>query len=174
MKKLVAICALMALSLCSYSQFHHSIEIGGSNYTGVSFTTDYHFQLNPHSPIYIAPKLGVGHIVWWDNAITIQAGLGFGYKFSEKTWLELNSNISYMVHSPFWKKNEDNGYYYPPMSSEAGNMLWYNGFDYKVKMGKLRYTFGAGVLMHLSRSYQNGSLMNSGDVIPMIKLGVGF
>lgn len=173
MKKLVALFSLSLLSLSAYSQFHHNLEIGGSNYTGISFTTDYHFHLNPESPVYIAPKLGLGHIIWWDNVVTAQAGLAIGYQLSDNQWLELNSNLSYLMYSPFWKRGDDNRYY-PPRSSEAGNILWYTGIDYILKKGSIRYTMGAGVLMHLSRSYQDGSLMNSGDAIPMLKLGIGF
>ncbi len=173
MRKTLFIALLTFSSLSLFSQIQLDLEAGGSNFTGIGLSTSYKFQLSKTSPLYLAPKIGVGHIFNWENAMTLQFGLSAGYQFNEKHALELSSNASYIFESPFFRLGSSDDPYIGG-TMEDGNYLWFNSLDYKFKTGKIRYTIGAGILMHFGDFSQTGHYEHSGDPIPMLKLGIGF
>lgn len=159
----------------------HNLEIGGSNYTGFSLTTEYRFKLYDQSNLsarrfHLSPKLGIGHIFFWDKAMTFQGGLAFGLETRWGDVMELNTNFSYLHFSPFKFNNDCCGGQSPryTVPYELGSILWYTGVDYRFE-GKLNYTLGLGV-MSMFHNDMVGSESNyelEGDFIPMLKLGIG-
>lgn len=174
MKKVLLLMVLIS-GLQANAQWKHSIEAGGSNFTGIAFTTEYQFQLSKTKPIYLAPKLGIGHIFFWDHTLTVQGGFDVGYWFNSIHGLAFTTSGSYLINSPI-PQNTDNGFFRQP-SSESGNFLWYTGLDYKFRTKKTIYSFGLGTTTMISRfeQIQNPSLTYSvEDFIPMLKLGITF
>lgn len=182
MKKSLKILALLLISFSAKSQFMHNLEIGGSNYTGFSLTTEYRFKLydentSPSHKFHISPKVGLGHVFWWDLALTFQGGLAVGM---ENRWghiMELNNNFSYMHNSPFGNEVVYNDYGFIPtgtsvMYNNFGNVMWYSGFDYRFE-GKVNYTVGLGALTLIERFKYSDRNVYLSDFIPMVKLGVG-
>lgn len=169
---------LLGLAACVQlnAQWKHGIEMGGSNFTGFAFTAEYHFQLSKSTPLYLAPKVGIGHIFIWDHLLTAQGGFDLGYKLNEKHGLAFTTNASYLINSPLPRNTQDG--FYRVQSAESGNYLWYTGLDYKLKLNDNTLSFGLGVITMISR-YQNFSADSSPtyqleDFIPMIKIGITF
>lgn len=168
----------MVTTQSAFSQFFHHIELGGSNFTGISLTTEYRIKLYKAEPGYqknlfhLSPKVGVGHVFYWDHALTLQAGIGFGKILKKRNMIEFNSNVSLMTKSPILP-NEDRESYILRGPQEEGNFFWYTGIDYKINGEKLTYTIGAGAITLITRPSFVQAYYISGDFIPILKLGVG-
>ncbi len=173
MKKLIYTVLLITTTLSGYAQFYHNIEFGGSNFTGLSLTTEYHIHFNKDSPFYLAPKLGIGHIFGWEHAMTAQFGLAFGYTFRNGDRLELNSNASYLFKSPFLPGEGSEQYFYSG-PEERGSFIWYTGLDYRFMGKKLNYTIGAGMMILISNPAPGYYQTAGDDFVPMLKFGIGF
>ncbi len=172
MKKIALFCLLSVLGFSSNAQFHHNVEFGGSNYLGLSLVTQYHVKLKPEGKVYLTPKVGIGQILFWENPMALQFGLAAGYSFNTKSSLELGSSASYLFQSPFYTAPPENQI----GLSHTGDYLWFNSLDYIIKHKNVRYTIGAGVLAAAERtqSFEGQTRYEfAGDVIPMLKLGVG-
>jgi hypothetical protein len=175
MKKVLVLLSLVATTQLN-AQWKHGLEVGGSNFTGFAFTAAYHFQLSKTTPLYLAPKVGIGHIFMWDHLLTVQAGFDFGYQFTEKHGIAFTTSSSYLINSP-WPQNTKDGFR-RATSAESGNYLWYTGLDYKRKLKDRTLSFGLGAISMISR-YQNfstdaGPTYSLEDFIPMAKIGVTF
>lgn len=163
---------LLLLLLSSKAQFTFNTEIGGSNYTGFAYTLEYPFTLPPYRNLYISPKVGVGHIVYWDYAMTAQMGLALGKVLKNGDGLELNVNTSYIFDSPlgYWLMREE--YTLQGGAYEDGNFLIYSGIDYRLHRKKYIWTIGLGaisIIYHYSPNY----FEMEPEIIPMLKLGMG-
>jgi len=183
MKKVLVISAMLLIAFSAKSQLMHNLEIGGVNYTGISLTTEYRFNLYdddaaPAQKFHISPKVGLGHVFWWDLALTFQGGLAVGM---ENRWghiMELNTNFAYLHNSPFGEQVYYNDYGFVPSTTTIarnnfGSVLWYSGFDYRFE-GKVNYTMGLGALTLIERFKYSDQNVYLSDFTPMLKLGIGF
>ncbi len=120
MKKLTLFCFLSVIGFASSAQFHHNLEIGGSNFTGIGVNTEYYIPLHKKVPFYIAPKLGLGHIFVWEHVMTMQFGVGGGFEFHKNHSFELNSIASYLFASPIPNRQQQENFTRP---SAVGDYL---------------------------------------------------
>lgn len=175
MKKILLLIALF-IGIIGNAQWTHGVEFGGSNFTGLSLIGQYQFNLSKTTPIYVAPKIGVGHIFAWDFMMTVEGGFDVGYWFNEKHGIAVTTSASYLFNSPF-TKSQGNGLSFNG-SNQAGSYLWYSGLDYKLRKKKVVYSFGVGTISMISR-FQNfgengGTTYSLEDFIPMVKVGITF
>ncbi len=173
MKKILLIVAFCFATL-TQAQWTHGVEFGGSNFMGLSFISQYQINLSKTTPIYIAPKLGVGHALVWDFAMMVEGGFDVGYWFDEKQGLAFTTSMNVLFDSPFAGTSNKNLF----ISTNRGSYLWYSGLDYKLKKNKVIYSFGAGVISLISRYpnfIENGGITyRAEDFVPMLKVGVSF
>ncbi len=165
--KIIAICAVILISnLPLFGQAKIEIQIGGSNFYGMTINSAYDIPVSKNHNRFLSPSFGVGLLLpSWDGPTSI-IHVGLDYTMNK---FSIGCELSNFLPSPFGERDG------PP---DVDLIVYPNvSYTYTTK-ANLYFNLSAGAYFAYSDSYNYSSgqskLDFQGDVIPGVGITTGY
>ncbi len=159
MKKIINYLILASSTLIVNGQIKSELQVGGSNFLGMSLNTAFDFILSENGYHKITPTIGLGTLITGREDPTSIMHFGLNYRYKR---LGIGTEVSGFAANPFWGDS---------YNSSFVDMIVYPNTNFTFTSASnfyLKVTAGAYFAFDKNFHYENGkSYMNfAGDVIP--------